>query len=92
MVDTADLAPVKARYGVSENLEACHTATVEGYVIEGHVPADLIQRLLRERPAVTGLAVPGMPPRSPGMDGTGGGPYQVLTFTRDGRTAVYATR
>ena len=83
---------MKARHGISENLEACHTATVEGYVVEAHVPADLIQRLRRERPEVAGLAVPGMPARSPGMDGAGGGPYQVLTFTRDGRTTVYATR
>lgn len=83
---------MKARHGVTEELEACHTATVDGYVVEGHVPADLIQRMLRERPQVAGLAVPGMPARSPGMDGRSGGPYQVLTFTRDGRTAVYATR
>jgi len=83
---------VKARHGITENLEACHTGTIDGYVIEGHVPADLIQRLLRERPDVAGLAVPGMPARSPGMDGTGGPPYEVLTFTRDGRTAVYARR
>lgn len=83
---------MKARYGISENLEACHTATVNGYVVEGHVPADLIQRMLRERPQIAGLAVPGMPARSPGMDGTGGGAYDVLTFTRDGRTTVYARR
>ena len=83
---------MKARYGITENLEACHTATIGGYVVEGHVPADLIQRLLRERPAVAGIAVPGMPARSPGMDGGAGAPYEVLTFTRDGRTAVYARR
>jgi hypothetical protein len=88
-----DLAPVKARYGITENLEACHTGVINGLVVEGHVPADLIQRLLRERPAgVAGITVPGMPARSPGMDGPSGPPYQVLTFTRDGRTSVYATR
>ena len=62
---TSDIASVKARYGVPANLESCHTAVVDGYVIEGHVPADLITRLLRSRPSVTGLAVPGMPAGSP---------------------------
>lgn len=83
---------MKARNGITDELAACHTAMVDGYVIEGHVPADLIQRLLRERPQIRGLAVPGMPPRSPGMDAPGGGPYQVIAFTVDGRTSVYATR
>lgn len=89
-----DLAPVKRRLGVPVALESCHTALVEGYVIEGHVPADLIDRLLRERPKVTGLAVPGMPAGSPGMESPGekAVPYQVLTFDRSGRTAVFATR
>jgi hypothetical protein len=75
-------------------LESCHTALVEGYVLEGHVPADLIDRLLRERPKVAGLAVPGMPVGSPGMESPGQPParYQVLTFDRSGRTAVFATR
>ena len=90
--DTSDLAPVLARYHIPPNLEACHTATVGGYVVEGHVPPDLIARMLREKPRVAGLAVPGMPPTSPGMDMPSGPPYQVLTFTPDGRTAVYATR
>jgi hypothetical protein len=67
---------------------------VSGYVIEGHVPADLIERLLRERPKVVGLAVPGMPAGSPGMESGGGKPrpYQVLTFDAAGRTTVFATR
>jgi hypothetical protein len=89
-----DLGPVKRRYGVPVALESCHTALVEGYVIEGHVPADLIDRLVRERPNVVGLAVPGMPIGSPGMESPGEkpAPYQVLTFDRSGRTAVFATR
>ena len=89
-----DLAPVKRRLGVPVALESCHTALVEGYVIEGHVPGDLIDRLLRERPKVVGLAVPGMPVGSPGMESPGQNPerYQVLTFDRNGRTAVFATR
>lgn len=89
-----DLAPVKRRLGVPSALESCHTALVEGYVIEGHVAADLIDRLLRERPKIAGLAVPGMPVGSPGMETPGVKPerYQVLAFDRAGRTTVFATR
>ncbi len=90
--DTADLAPVKARYHIPSDLEACHTATVGGYVVEGHVPADLIARMLRERPRIAGIAAPGMPPASPGMDMENGGPYRVLAFTADGHTSLYAER
>ena len=75
-------------------LQSCHTAVVEGYVIEGHVPADLIDRLLRERPSVVGLAVPGMPVGSPGMEtpGQAAERYQVLAFDQKGRTTVFASR
>ncbi len=92
--DVPDLAPIKQKLGVPRALHSCHTAQVEGYVIEGHVPADLIDRLLRERPAVAGLAVPGMPVGSPGMEVPGQSParYQILAFDRSGRTTVYATR
>ena len=90
----AELNAVKTRHGVPAALEACHTALVGGYVVEGHVPGDLIVRLLRERPNVVGLAVPGMPAGSPGMDapGTPTQSYQVFTFDRNGKTAVFATR
>ena len=89
-----DVTPIKRRYGVPERLAACHTALVEGYVVEGHVPADLIDRLLRERPGAAGLAVPGMPAGSPGMESSGQASerYQVLIFDRSGKTEVYATR
>ncbi len=92
--DTEDLAPIKRKHGVPGNLLACHTALVEGYVVEGHVPADLIDRLLRERPAIAGLAVPGMPAGSPGMETPGRAPepYQVIAFDRSGRTSVFASR
>ena len=92
--DREDLAPVKQKLGVPRALQSCHTAVVEGYVLEGHVPADLIDRLLRERPAVVGLAVPGMPVGSPGMEAPGQAAerYQVLTFDRNGRTTVFASR
>jgi hypothetical protein len=88
------LGPIKQRFGVPAALQSCHTAVVDPYVIEGPVPADLIQRLLRERPAVVGLAVPGMPVGAPGMEAPGrpAERYDVLTFDRSGRTAVFARR
>lgn len=90
--DTADMAAIKKRYKVSASLASCHTALVGGYVVEGHVPADLIQRLLKEKPKVTGLAVPGMPMGSPGMEGNPKQPYDVLTFDATGKTTTYARR
>lgn len=92
--NVGDLAPVKRRLQVPAALQSCHTAVIGDYVVEGHVPADLIQRLLRERPAILGLAVPGMPVGAPGME-TPGRPaerYDVLTFDRSGRTTVFARR
>ena len=91
--DIADVNPTKKAHGVPEGLYSCHTALVGGYVIEGHVPADLVQKLLKERPkGVAGLAVPGMPMGSPGMEGPIKQRYDVLTFDKLGRTAVYAKR
>ncbi len=90
--DTNDMSRVKAMTGVPGKLASCHTAIVDGYVIEGHVPADLIQRLLEERPEVVGLAVPGMPMGSPGMEGLYKEAYDVLAFQRDGSTTVFAKR
>lgn len=91
--DLADLSPVKAKAGVPANLQSCHTALIGGYTIEGHVPADVIHQLLREKPAIAGIAVPGMPIGSPGMEqGSRRDPYEVIAFTRDGRTSVYARR
>jgi hypothetical protein len=92
VVKTNDLRPIKARYGIPMRLQGCHTAIVGGYVIEGHVPADVIARLLEERPDVEGLAVPGMPAGSPGMEGPRPERYNVLTFDAEGNTAVYARR
>ncbi len=89
-----NLRPIKAKHAVPADLQACHTALVAGYVVEGHVPADLIVRLLRERPRVVGLAVPGMPAGSPGMEvpGSPAARYQVFTFDGGGKTGVFATR
>lgn len=89
--DLPDVSPIKAKHGVPAQLASCHTSLVGGYVIEGHVPADDIRRLLRERPAVVGLAAPGMPAGSPGMDVPNSPPYQVLSFDKQGRTKVFAT-
>jgi hypothetical protein len=92
--DVDNLAPIKVRHGVPSQLESCHTGVVDGYVIEGHVPADAVKRLLKERPAVKGLAVPGMPTGSPGMDVPGRPPqrYDVMAFDAKGRATVYEKR
>ena len=86
-----DMDPIKARYGVPERLQSCHTAIVDGYVIEGHVPAADIRRLLAERPEARGLSVPGMVVGSPGMEQGGqSDPYQVILFG-DAGGKVYAS-
>ena len=93
--ETTDMDAIKKKHRVPASLHSCHTGLVDGYVIEGHVPADLIDRLLRERPKVVGLSVPGMPPGSPGMEVSLGDkrePYQVVAFDALGRTSVFATR
>jgi hypothetical protein len=87
-----DMNPVKDMVSVPTRLRSCHTAVAGDYVIEGHVPADLISKALREKPKVKGLAVPGMPMGSPGMEGPRKDDYAVLTFTGDGQTSVYAER
>jgi hypothetical protein len=78
--ELADVTPIRRRYGVPDELASCHTAVVDGYAIEGHVPASDIQRLLRERPKVRGLAVPGMVVGSPGMEQGPPQPYATLAF------------
>ncbi len=90
--DTADMSTVKASMGVPTALQSCHTARVGTYVIEGHVPADLIQKLLKEKPVALGLAVPGMPVGSPGMEGGTPDKYDVMLFDRAGKARVYASR
>jgi hypothetical protein len=90
--DVTDLQAVKRRHGIPASLQSCHTAEIGGYLVEGHVPADLIQKMLRDRPAIAGIAVPGMPVGSPGMEWTYTEPYDVIAFTRSGTTSVYASR
>lgn len=83
------LDAVKDQHSVPPNLRSCHTALVGDYVVEGHVPAETIMRLLKEKPDVKGLGVPGMPVGSPGMEGPNPQPYVVYSYGRDGRTQVY---
>ena len=91
--DTDQVEAIKNKHGVPSASRSCHTALVAGYVLEGHVPAADVQRLLKERPAIVGLAVGGMPVGSPGMEvpGRAADPYDVVSFDKNGRTAVFAS-
>ena len=89
--DMDDLSQIKRSSGVPAKLESCHTALVGGYVVEGHVPADLVKKILAEKPKITGLAVPGMPLDAPGM-GNGKTPYDVIAWDQAGKTSVFAKR
>ena len=86
----AELMRVKVDAGVPGPLVTCHTAIVDGYVVEGHVPAEQMKRLLADRPDVAGIGVPGMPIGSPGMEGPNAQPYQVFAFDRQGGSTVFA--
>lgn len=93
-VDTEDLASVKREMGIPAKLQSCHTVMVGTYVVEGHVPADDVKKLLATKPRVRGLAVPGMPLGSPGMEQgppAGYDRYDVIAFTASGATSVFAT-
>ena len=92
--EMSDLSGLKADAGVPPRLQSCHTATVGDYVLEGHVPADLVKKMLEEKPEIAGLAVPGMPRGSPGMEMPNGAKdaYDVVAFTAEGSSSVYAHR
>lgn len=91
VTNVADVTPTARKLGVPDDLRSCHTSTVGGYAIEGHVPAADIARLLKERPKAAGLSVPGMVAGSPGMEmGSYKPPYQTIIFTRDGKRKVFA--
>lgn len=87
VVETADVASIKQNMAVPQDLGSCHTAKVDGYAIEGHVPASAILRLIADRPEVTGLAVPAMPSGSPGMEGGTPEIYEVILFGPKGRSS-----
>lgn len=93
VVELGNLTGVKQKAGIPLAKASCHTALAGGYVFEGHVPLDLVRRLLETRPAIAGLIVPGMPQSSPGMeDGRRHEPYDVLALGRSGSLAIYARR
>ena len=89
-VDVRDMAAFKAEHGVPAEASSCHTTLVAGYVVEGHVPLAAIEQLLRDRPDIDGIALPGMPVGSPGMGGTATGPFDVLSF-HDGEIAAFGS-
>jgi len=91
--DVNDLTAIKQQYNVPAELSSCHTAIVDGYVIEGHVPVEEVRRLLDERPDIAGIAVAGMPVGSPGMEVEGAAPqpFDVIAFDAEGNTYVWAS-
>ncbi len=87
-----NLSQISSDAGVPADLEGCHTLMVDGYVVDGLVPVDIVKRLLTERPAITGITLAGMPTGAPGMGGEKAGPFIVYAFTKDGKApTVYAT-
>ena len=90
--ETPDLESAKAEHGIPREMEGCHTAVVDGYVVEGHVPAEDIKRMLEERPDVIGLVVPGMPTGSPGMESNNrpAERYDVLALDKEGNTSIFS--
>jgi hypothetical protein len=90
VVPTTDAAPPAK--GVPTSLRSCHSATLEGYTVEGHVPADVIRQLLKERPKIAGIAVPGMPAGSPGMESPNPVKYDVIAYDASGKTSVFARK
>ncbi len=91
--DVQNLPEIKTRYQVPSELQACHTAIVDGYVLEGHVPVAEIERLLTEKPDIVGLSVPGMPVGSPGMEvpGAAAHPFNVIAFDKSGGQSIFAS-
>lgn len=88
-VDVNDLSVIRLRFHVPDRLASCHTAVIGGYAVEGHVPAAAIKRLLKQKPSVVGLSVPGMPGGSPGMESSKAEPFSVVAFDERGRTTVF---
>ncbi|HSS65469.1 MAG TPA: DUF411 domain-containing protein [Gammaproteobacteria bacterium] len=88
-IQSSELSRIKSHYRIPASAHSCHTAVVDGYIVEGHVPAQIVTRLLSERPAATGISAPGMPAASPGMDIPTGGPYDVVIFDSGGGIRPY---
>jgi hypothetical protein len=89
VVEQNDVTPVKQRLGVPAHLASCHTALIGGYVVEGHVPASAVKRMLKEKPSAVGVSVPGMPIGSPGMEGPNPEPFSTQLFDERGRARVF---
>jgi hypothetical protein len=89
VTEVPDTTEYRRKAGVPDDLQSCHTAVVNGYAVEGHVPAADIQRLVASRSKAKGLAVPGMPMGSPGMEGSRSDAYSVMLFSADGKASVY---
>jgi len=90
-VHSSNLDTIKEKYKIKGELQSCHTALIDGYIIEGHVPVEDIQRLLKERPKIAGLAVPGMPMGSPGMEGNRVDRYNVYSFDKNGVVKIFSS-
>ena len=90
VVETEQIQPIKEKYGITSKLASCHTGVVNGYVVEGHVPAADVHKLLKDKPAIRGLTAPGMPQSAPGMD-IPGQPYEVLSISNEGETQVWSS-
>ena len=88
--DVPSTEPYRKQYGVPDNLQSCHTGVVNGYTVEGHVPAADIQKLLKTKPRAKGIAVPGMPMGSPGMEGPRSDAYATVLFDATGKATVFA--
>jgi len=87
--DVVDLDSVRARFGVPQRLASCHTAVIGGYIVEGHVPASAVKRVLAEKPSAVGISVAGMPTGSPGMEGLKQEPFSAVVFDERGRSKVF---
>jgi len=90
IVEDHNMTMVKRQHGVRKDLESCHTMLIDGYVVEGHVPVTAVKRLLSEKPAIKGIALPGMPAGSPGMSGVKQAPFTIFAITDDEPAKVYA--
>ena len=91
MENVANLDAVKRQYGVPSELSSCHTSIIDGYVVEGHIPLEAIEKLLSERPNIKGIALPGMPSGTPGMPGTKFDKWDIRSFTDDGTVGTFTT-
>ena len=93
-IDVDDIDKVKHERGVPDSAASCHTAVVNGYLVEGHVPADAVLKMLKDKPAIAGIAVPGMPMGAPGMEVPSGqkDAYSIVSFDKAGKTTVYQKR